>query len=502
MTSEEQTILEFQHITKKYSGTIALNDVSVAFRAGEVHALCGENGAGKSTLIKTCSGAISPTEGKIIISGHEFDSLTPALSQENGVAVIYQEFNLVNELSVAENVFIGAPIRKGIVPDFKTMEKNAQELFNTFNIDLNPKTLVQNLSIGMQQMVEIAKAVSRNAKILIMDEPTAPLTNSEVEILMGMIKNLKNSGVTIIYISHRLEEIFQISDRVSVLRDGNLICTMQTRETNRDELIKYMVGRELKESYPKRKPHILGEVILETKNLTGNGVKNISFSVRRGEVVGIGGIMGAGRTELAQLLFGYVRAESGEILYKGKEIHLKSPVDATEKGIALVPEDRKQQGAILDLSIKYNITLSMLKKICKFGFINQEQEDKIAEKYKEEIGVKTENLDNLVSSLSGGNQQKVILSKWLATKPELIILDEPTRGIDVGAKHEIYTLINHLVEEGMTIIIITSEMEELIGMSDRILVLSEGMLTADLGKDKFDKETILFYASKREGIAT
>lgn len=497
----EQVILEFQHITKKYSGTVALDDVSVAFRDGEIHALCGENGAGKSTLIKTCSGAISPTGGKILINGREFDRLTPVSSREHGVAVIYQEFNLVNELSVAENIFVGAPICRGVVPDFRAMEKKTQELFDTFHLNVNPKTLVRDLSIGMQQMVEIAKAVSQNTKILIMDEPTAPLTNSEVEILMNMIQKLKKSGVTIVYISHRLEEIFRISDRVSVLRDGKLICTMQTKDTNKDELIKYMVGRELKESYPRRSPHELGDIILETRNLTGNGVKDISFSVRRGEVVGIGGIMGAGRTELAQLLFGYKKAESGDIIYKGQKVHFKCPADATKTGIALVPEDRKQQGAILDLSIKHNMTLSMLRRICRFSFIDMQQEQVIAQKYKQEIGVKTVDIDNPVSSLSGGNQQKVILSKWLAMKPELIILDEPTRGIDVGAKHEIYTLINQLVEAGMTIIMITSEMEELIGMSDRILVLSEGMLTADLEKNKFDKETILFYASKREGIA-
>lgn len=497
----QEAILEFQHITKEYPGTVALDDVSISFLPGEVHALCGENGAGKSTLIKTCSGAISPTSGKILIEGREFDRLTPVSSQENGVAVIYQEFNLVNELSIAENVFIGSPICKGIVPDFKAMEKKTQELFDTFHLDMDPKTPVKDLSVGLQQMVEIAKAVSRHTKILIMDEPTAPLTNSEVEVLMEMIQNLKKSGVTVVYISHRLEEIFRISDRVSVLRDGKLIKTMQTEDTDKNELIRYMVGREVTESYPARKLHEPGEVILETKELTGNGVRNISFSVRKGEVLGIGGIMGAGRTELAQLLFGYRRVESGEIWYKGQKIHLNSPVDAARIGIALVPEDRKQQGAILDLSIKDNITMSMLKRICSLGFINQRKEQEIAQKYRQDIGIKTASLDAPVSSLSGGNQQKVILSKWLAAAPELIILDEPTRGIDVGAKSEIYTLINQMVERGMAIIMITSEMEELIGMSDRIIVLSEGMLTADLAKDKFDKETILFYASKRGDIA-
>ncbi len=497
----ERSILEFRNVTKEYPGTVALSNVSIAFAPGEVHALCGENGAGKSTLIKTCSGAVVPTSGKIIIDGKEFDMLTPSSSQENGVAVIYQEFNLVNQLSVAENVFMGCPILKGIIPDYREMERKTKEIFDTFHLNIDPKSLVGELSVGMQQMVEIAKAVSKNARILIMDEPTAPLTNSEVEILMDMVRKLKSTGVTVVYISHRLDEVFRISDRVSVLRDGKLISTMNTKDTSKEELIKLMVGRELKESYPIRKPRELGEVLLEARNLTGNGVKNISFSVRKGEVLGVGGIMGAGRTELAQLLFGYRRIDSGEILFKGQPVHFKNPSDAVATGIAMIPEDRKQQGGILDLSIKHNVTISMLRRICKAAFIDSKEEQNIAQRYKQDIGIKTPDMDNPLSSLSGGNQQKVILSKWLATKPEIIIMDEPTRGIDVGAKYEIYALINMLLERGMAIIMITSEMEELIGMSDRIIVLSEGALTADIPKEKFNKETILYYASQKGDVA-
>lgn len=493
----EQAILEFKNITKKYPGTVALKNVSITFEPGEVHALCGENGAGKSTLIKTCSGAITPTEGKICVNGEEFEMLTPALSQEKGIAVIYQEFNLVNQLSVAENVYMGCPILKGFVPDFRMMEKKTKEIFNKFHLDIDPQMQVGKLSVGMQQMVEIVRAISKNTNILIMDEPTAPLTNSEVDILMDIVQELKHSGVTVVYISHRLDEIFRISDRVSVLRDGELISTKKTSETTKDELIRQMVGRELNESYPKRKSKEFGEVLLETKNLTGNGVKDISFSVRRGEVLGIGGIMGAGRTELAQLIFGYRKIESGEILFKNCRAHFKNPAEASKAGIAMVPEDRKQQGGILNLPIKYNVTLSALKRICNGLFISSSKEEETVNSMKQELSIKTSNMNNALSSLSGGNQQKVILAKWLATNPELIILDEPTRGIDVGAKHEIYTLINTLVENGMTIIMITSEMEELIGMSDRVIVLCEGALSADLPKGEFDKEKILYYASQR-----
>ena len=496
---EGQTILEFKNITKKYPGTIALDDVSINFKRGEVHALVGENGAGKSTLIKTCSGAITPTKGEIFIDGVKFERLTPHLSQENGISVIYQEFNLVNELSVAENVFLGTPIRNGVVPNFREMERRTGEILDRFSIKMNPKTLVEKLSIGYQQMVEITKAVSKEAKILIMDEPTAPLTTSEVDILMEVIKQLKAAGVTIVYISHRLEEIFSISDRVSVLRDGKLIKTMETAATNREELIRLMVGRTLNETYPERQTELSEEVLLETKNLSGNGVKDISINVKKGEILAFAGIMGAGRTEFAQLLFGMKKPDSGEIYFKGKKISPKSPAQAADYGIALVPEDRKQQGVVLEMSIADNITLAQIKKLSRFSVIDKKKEKELAEKFKDDLRIKTPSLSHEVNSLSGGNQQKVVVAKWLATEPDLIILDEPTRGIDVGAKHEIYLLMNELINSGKTIIMITSEMEELLGMADRIIVLCEGVMTAELNKEDFDKESILHYASLMGG---
>ena len=496
---EGNTILEFRNITKKYPGTVALDNVSISFRQGEVHALCGENGAGKSTLIKTCSGAISPTEGEIIIDGKRYTKLTPSISQQLGIAVIYQEFNLVNQLSVAENIFLGCVPRKGIVPDVSQMNQRTKDIFNRFHLPINPKTSVEHLSIGYQQMVEIAKAVSKNAKVLIMDEPTAPLTTSEVGILMQIIQTLKREGVTIIYISHRLEEIFQISDRVSVLRDGKLITTMKTSETNKDELIRNMVGREFSETYPKRPDVTIAETVLETKNLTGNGVNNVSINVRKGEILAIAGIMGAGRTEFAQLLFGAKKIDSGEIIFKGQKVRPKSPADASKIGIALVPEDRKQQGVLLNMTIKDNISLASIKRISKGSFIEKLKEMEIVEKYEKSLRIKTPSVNHLVNSLSGGNQQKVVLAKWLATEPDVIIMDEPTRGIDVGAKHEIYTLMNELVRHGKAIIMITSEMEELIAMADRIVVLSEGVQTAELGREDFSEETILRFASKAGG---
>lgn len=493
---EDNYILKLEHISKRYPGVVALDDVSLELRQGEILALAGENGAGKSTLIKTCSGAVIPDSGKIIIDGKEFTSMTPQSSGENGIAIIYQEFNLVSDLSVSENIFLGRAIRKGFVIDKRKMEERSRELFSQLNIDINPELLVKDLTVGYQQMVEIAKAISQNARVLIMDEPSAPLTASEVEGMLNIVKKLRDSGVAIIYISHRLNEIFSISDRITVLRDGRKIKTVNTGETNVQELITLMVGRELKETFPARKHCVTDEVLFETKELTGNGDKNISFQVYRGEILGFGGLVGAGRTELAELIFGFRPAVSGTMYYKGREIRPKSPREAIDIGIALVPEDRKRFGAVLDSDIKGNIVMPILKKISSCSVIQAKKETEIAQRYRQEIRIKTPTLSQLVKNLSGGNQQKVIVAKWLAAEAELIILDEPTRGIDIGAKQEIYKLMNELVESGKTIILITSEMEELIGMSDRIIVLSEGVITGQVEKEDFGQERIMSYASR------
>lgn len=494
------TILELNHIIKTYPGVVALNDVTIKVAKGEVHALVGENGAGKSTLIKTCTGAVIPDSGEIIVDGKKFSSMTPKLSEESGIAVIYQEFNIVGELSVAENIFLGRAIRKkGIIIDKKAMVDKSKEIFKQFDINIDPNELVSNLTVGYQQIVEIAKAMSQKAKILIMDEPSAPLTKSEVESMYLIVDKLKEAGVTIIYISHRMDEIFRLTDRVTVMRDGQKIKTLNTNETNINELVKLMVGRELKETYPSRPSVVKDEILLDVKNLYGNGLKDISFQIQRGEVLGFAGLIGSGRTQLAELIFGIKPKNKGQIFFKGKEISPKTPREAIDYGIALVPEDRKNQGAMLDIDIRGNISMAILNRISKLSVVDKKDENRIANEYKSKLNIKTPNTEQLVKNLSGGNQQKVIIAKWLASNPDLIILDEPTRGIDVGAKYEIYKLINTLVESGKTILLISSEMEEIMGMSDRIIVLAEGKITGMLDKDDFNQEKIMSFASSVKG---
>lgn len=495
-------ILEFKHISKFYPGVRALDDVSIEVRRGEIHALVGENGAGKSTLIKTCSGAIKPSKGEIVINGKIFKSLTPKTSEENGIGVIYQEFNLVGDLSVAENIFLGRAIRKGIVIDQKAMEKEAEKILESLHVHIDPKSMVKNLSVGYQQMVEIAKAMSQNANLLIMDEPSAPLTNAEVDNLFRVVDLLKERGVSIIYISHRLEEIFRLSDRVTVLRDGQFVVTLNTSETNKDELIQYMVGRKLTEIYPARDPGcIKDEVLFEADNVSGNGDFDISLRVHRGEVVGLGGLVGAGRTEFSELVFGVKQKTAGKFLFKGHEINPRNPEEAINIGIGLVPEDRKAKGTLLGLSIRENVNMPIYPRISTKSVINERVERETAEKYKEEISIKAPDIEQEVKNLSGGNQQKVILAKWMAADSDLLIFDEPTRGIDVGAKQEIYTLINDMVAKGKGVLMISSEMEELMGMSDRIIILAEGIVSGELNRSEFNQETIMRYASqeRKEG---
>ena len=492
----EDFVLELEHIRKEYPGVVALKDVTLQLRRGEILGLIGENGAGKSTLIKCCSGAVVPTSGKIKINGKEFDRMTPQLAAENGIAIIYQEFNNVKELSAAENMFLGRPIRKGITIDRKAMEEEAAKAFEQLHIKINPRELVKNLSVGYQQMIEIAKAVQQNAQVLIMDEPSAPLTNNEVESMFAVVELMRKKGVSIIYISHRLEEIFRLSDRIEVIRDGEYVDTLITPKATVDQLIKMMVGREMTAKFPPREPCIdESKVVLELKNVCGNGDKNISFKIHAGEVLGLGGLVGAGRTEIAQVIFGAKPKDSGQIFLDGKEINPKTPREAIDLGIAMLPEDRKRHGALLGVSIKNNINMPTYDRISKASVINLAVEKQRAEKYREEIQIKCPSVNQLVKNLSGGNQQKVILGKWLAADSQLIIFDEPTRGIDVGAKYEIYKLINELVAQGRAVLMISSEMEELVGMSDRIIVLAEKQMTGELQKDEFNPDLIMTMAS-------
>ena len=489
-----ENILEIKGVSKLYPGVTALNNVNLTFRRGEVHALCGENGAGKSTLIKTISGAIAPTAGEIVINGKTFSELTPALSKENGVAVVYQEFTLVPVLSAAENIFMGSFMTTGIRLNRKAMYEESAKIFDKMGIELDPRTHVKDLTTGYQQIVEIAKAISTNAKILIMDEPSAPLTTNEVEAMMNIVRTLKKEGVTIIYISHRLEEVFEIADRVSVLRDGEYIGTKNIEDTNKDDLIKMMVGRELTQTYPERNCRT-DEVVLEVKNLCGNGVKDISFKLHKGEILGLGGLIGAGRTELCEMLFGYYPIQSGEVYLKGKLINPSSPSNAVKKGIALVPEDRKKHGIIGGMTVRDNLTLSTIGKLTKGIKIDRKKQNDYANEQIDAMGIKTPSMFQKVKNLSGGNQQKVVLGRWLGASPEILIFDEPTRGIDVGAKAEIYKLMTQLVEEGKSIIMISSEMSELLGMSDRLVILSKGRYTGSLEKEEFTQETVLKYSS-------
>ena len=491
---DAKVVLSLENVSKKYPGVLALNKVSMDFLEGEVHALLGENGAGKSTLIKAVAGAIDIDSGIIKINGQGYHKITPSLSRSLGIEVIYQEFNLVPALSVAENIFLCEKSENSILFSTKEIEKKAVKVLDQFGVSINPSSAIQDLSIAEQQIVEIAKAVSKNVKILIMDEPSAPLSVSEVEMMFKIINQLKNNGVTVIYISHRLEEVFRISDRVSVMRDGCYVATRITKETNRQELINLMVGRELKEGYPPRK-NPPGQIALEVKNLTGNGDQKISFSVRKGEILGISGLVGAGRTELAQLLFGAAHAEQGEILIKGHPVKIKSPSDAIKHKIGFLTEDRKGQGLFLEMAVKWNIVFPIVKQISKYAVVNTKKEDEIASNFKERINIKTPSLSQQVINLSGGNQQKVVLAKSLAAESDILIFDEPTRGIDVGAKQEIYHLMTELADNGIAILMISSDMEELLGMSDRIIVMSEGELVGEVEKERFNQNYILDLAS-------
>lgn len=485
-------MLKLQDVSKIYPGVIALNHVSLEFKQGEVHALMGENGAGKSTLIKVVSGAIEPSDGTIVLGGKEYKKMTPALSRENKVAVIYQDINLVQPLSIAENIFMGQ--HHGKMFNFRKICKMAQELFDEYGFDLKPEMKVNKLSPANQQLVEICKAISNDCKIMIMDEPTAPLATAEVELLFSVIKKLKAKGVTVIYISHRLDEVFQISDRISILRDGCFIKTLNTCDTNRPELVSLMVGRQFKEQMPERHNEI-GEVVLKVDNISGNSVDNISFELHKGEVLGFAGLVGSGRTETMELIYGAHRITSGDIYVNGKKVKLKEPADGIKHGIGLIPEDRKELGVIMFNTVEFNTNLISLKKICKFGFINQKKRREIAEKYKAAMRIKVPSIKNMVMNLSGGNQQKVVVAKTMAADLDIVIFDEPTKGIDVGAKQEIYQLMNDMVANGKAIIMVSSDMEEVLGMSDRIIVLHEGLIAGELTKEEFSQENVLALAS-------
>ncbi len=487
-------ILSLKNISKEYPGVKALDNVSISFEKGEVHALVGENGAGKSTFIKSISGAIRPTSGTIEYEGKSYPYMEPAKAIEMGIAVVYQELIQFEAMSVADNIFMGVKDDQGFVLNDRERERRAAELLKEFDCHVHPSELIRNLSIANRQIVELTKAMVRNAKVIIMDEPTAAITVSEQESLFKLVDKLKKNQVTVIYISHRLDELFRICDRVSILRDGQYVATKDIKDTSKQELINFMVGRELSNTYPEKEP-AGEEVVLSVKNVSGNGVRNTNFDLHKGEILGFAGLVGAGRTDLMHLIFGAARRESGQILFKGQEKKLSSPKDGMAAGVALIPEDRKFQGCFIDKPIYWNISISTIDKLAKGGVVNRKAETKLAEDYKVRLKIKTPFLDQVASGLSGGNQQKVVIAKALASDPDILIFDEPTRGIDIGARYEIYLLMNELAQQGKSILMVSSDMEELLGMSERIIVLHEGEQTGELKRSEFSQEKVLALAS-------
>jgi putative multiple sugar transport system ATP-binding protein len=501
-------ILEMRNITKEFPGVKALSDVSFRVTEGEIHCLVGENGAGKSTLMKVLSG-VHPHgsySGEILFNGQAQKFTGIRDSEKAGIVIIYQELALIPELTVYENIFLGNEIRKGLTVDWNETIKRATEMLAKVNLDVNPEMKIKDLGVGKQQLIEIAKAMSKDVKLLILDEPTAALNETDSENLLDLLRGLKDHGVTCILISHKLKEVISIADTVTVLRDGKTICTLDARkgEVSEPVLIKYMVGREIENIYPPREHKPADEITLEVRNWTAYDpnlgrlvLKDVSFNVKKGEIVGFAGLMGSGRTELAKSIFGNPGGYNiqGEMYINGEKKNFTHPQHAIDAGIAYVTEDRKGNGLILIQDVKQNITLANLEEIASRGVVDSNAEVKVANEYKNSLNIKTPTVEQTVSNLSGGNQQKVSVAKWLFVKPDVLILDEPTRGIDVGAKYEIYTIMNRLVQQGLSIIMISSELPEILGMSDRVYIVSSGKVTGELPIAEATQEKIMHLAT-------
>ena len=492
-----ENLIQMEHIHKYFPGVHALNDVHLSVNAGEVHALIGENGAGKSTLMKVLNVIYKKDGGRILYKGSEVELDGPEAAQALGIGMIHQELNLMPHLTVAQNIFIGRePMRLGLFIDAAKANAQAQQLLDSLNIRIDATTLVSNLSVAKQQLVEIAKALSYDSELLVMDEPTAALTESEIVELFKFIRQLKAKGHGIIYISHRLEELWEISDRVTVMRDGQYVDTVNTADVTKEDIINMMVGRVIYED-PKQKSNVPPDapVVLEARNLVAKNVKDVSFTLRKGEILGFAGLMGAGRTETVRALFGADPLESGEIYLHGKKVEIRSPSDAVKHGIGYLSEDRKAFGLATGLSVRENTVMAYLEKFTRGLFVNDRQVDKTTSQYVDQIGIKTPSNRQLIKNLSGGNQQKVVIAKWLVRDCQVLIFDEPTRGIDVGAKSEIYKLMNQLAAQGKSIIMISSELPELLRMSDRILVMSEGHAAGELDISEATQTAIMHYAT-------
>lgn len=495
-------LLEMKGISKRFRGVQALNGVNFDLREGEVHALVGENGAGKSTLMKVLTGIHQPDAGEIFYLGKPYAVKNIGESQALGISMVHQELNMMNDLTVAQNIFIGREMRSGFIIKDNDMVKETRAIFDHIGIDIDPKIKLGRLTVGKQQMVEIAKAVSRDCKVLILDEPTAALTQTEIDELFRIMADLKSKGIGMIYISHRMDEIKTISDRITVMRDGEYVGTVDTDSVTKDEIINMMIGRVVYED-PKTHSEVPedAETVLEVKNLTsGNLFKNVSFKLRKGEVLGFSGLMGAGRTEVARAIFGADPIDSGEIYVNGKPVSIKSPKDAVNLGIGYLSEDRKRYGLMLDKSVAENTALASLDKYIKFGIINDRKIKEEAQIENAKLKTKTPSMEQALKNLSGGNQQKVIIARWLIKNSDILIFDEPTRGIDVGAKSEIYTLMNELARSGKSIIMISSELVEILRMSDRVLVMCEGKKTGELDISEANQEKIMQLATRRENV--
>ena len=487
-------ILTLKNITKEFPGVKALDDVTINIERGTIHGLVGENGAGKSTLIKVLAGIYQPNEGEIILDGKPCRFNSPIEARRAGISVVHQEIKLAEPLSVAENMFLGnVQLKNGLV-DWKGMRRRAQEIVEDLGMDIDINAQVSSLTVAKKQIVEIMHAINNNSRILIMDEPSAVLTDRELEVMFRIVKQLRDKGITIIYISHRLDEIFGLCSNVSVLRDGRHIDTIPVASVDRQGLINMMVGREMGQEYPKEVGNV-GGTILEVKNLSRGILQDISFEVKSGEVFGISGLVGAGRTELARAILGIDKPESGEVYVRGKKVHYRTFADAIRDGLGLIPEDRKLQGLVQIMSVKRNTTLVNMKRVLRGGVISSSLEEKLSKEYADKLHVVTPSMETEVQYLSGGNQQKVVIAKWLFQNSEILFLDEPTRGIDVGAKAEIYRLINQMAKEGKTIIMISSEMPELLGMCDRIMVMHEGHKMGELNAAEATQEKIMALCS-------
>jgi ribose transport system ATP-binding protein len=490
-----EELFRMEGISKSFPGVKALDNVSFSVNKGEVHGLVGENGAGKSTLMKIMSGVYSCDEGKIFIENQEVRIDSVSKAQQLGVSIIFQELNLAPHMSVADNIFIGRPIMKNGLIDDRRMFKEAQKILDKLGIDINAHAIVRTLSVAQQQMVEIAKAISRDCRILVLDEPTATLTEREIDQLFEIIRNLQADGIGMVYISHRMEELNRICERASVLRDGKYIGTVYLKEVTLDKLVNMIVGRPLEDKFPKYERKI-GDIVLEARNIKRKNIVNVDrLFVRKGEILGISGLVGAGRTEIMRCIFGADKAESMEIFMDGKPIKIKNARQALAHGIGYATENRKFDGLALSLDVQYNINMAHLKQLSRFGFIDDKEGMRNAEEYIDKLKIKTPGLRQKVRNLSGGNQQKIVLSKWLCNDVRVLIVDEPTRGIDVGAKFEVYELFNRLSDQGVAIIMISSELPEILGMSDRVLVIHKGTINGELDARKTTQEEILYLAA-------